>query len=328
MSTKVELLSQIEQLKHQNDVLRNENEILQRSFEKSRYGDFFGSATYQPTDYFDQYQPNSFWVQPMKQYVDDYFKPISRIEQRRRGYLQSFPWLAAEDICGMGVPDEPVVEYRDTEETKQKVREMAALIETLEQKLENAKAPLMFVVEAIKNKARFVSPAAAYELFEQMDYIFKDCKPWNASVGQLKEFLLREKNKALLPPPSSAIMVTDEQMADAISNICGEGLPLDEKQKWMGVCCLVRARYGYPYDFEACCNRLAKLPYKKSLYKECDWGSVRKLAVYSFCQEPYDKWRNYCPKKSESKYFDNCYYVARSLENELEKLQNAAVWEY
>ena len=161
-----------------------------------------------------------------------------------------------------------------------------------------------------------------------MDYIFKDCKPWNANVGQLKEFLLREKNKALLPPPSSAIMVTDEQMADAISSINGEGLPIDEKQKWMGVCCLVRARYGYPYDFEACCNRLAKLPYKQPLYKECDWGNVRKLAGYSFCQEPYDKWRNYCPKNSESKYFDSCYYVARSLEEALEKLQNNADWEY
>ena len=119
--------------------------------------------------------------------------------------------------------------------------------------------------------------------------------------------------------------VTDEQMADAISSICGEGMPLDDKQKWMGVCCMVRGRYGYPYDLEACCEKLANLPYKKPLYKECDWGNVRKLTFYAFCREPYDKWSEYCPKNSERKYFDNCFYVARSLEDAIKIIQKKDV---
>ena len=119
--------------------------------------------------------------------------------------------------------------------------------------------------------------------------------------------------------------VTDEQMADAISSICGEELPLDDKQKWMGVCCMVRGRYGYPYDLEACCEKLSRLPYKKPIYKECDWGNVRKLAIYNFCNEPYEKWFEYSPKNSERKYFGNCFYVARSLEDAIKKLPNSVI---
>lgn len=326
MSTKVELLDRIRDLECENTRLRNMNEKLQQNVEELERT----SPNHWP--YLKQERNswvkmnNNFWYEPSNKFWEVVQKHSLNTNYDIR--FPDIPWMAAEELDFGGNLTHIAVEYRDTEETKQKVKEMAALIETLEQKLETVKAPLVFVVEAIKNKAKFVNPAAAYELFEQMDYIFKDCKPWNANVGQLKEFLLREKDKALLPPPSSAIRVTDEQMADAISSINGEGLPLDEKQKWMGVCCLARARYGYPYDFEACCNRLAKLPYKKPLYKECDWGNVRKLAGYSFCQEPYDKWRNYCPKNSESKHFDSCFYVARSLEEELEKLQNNAFGEY
>ena len=54
--------------------------------------------------------------------------------------------------------------------------------------------------------------------------------------------------------------VTDEQLADAISSICGKGKPLDEYQKWLGVCCYVSAKCGYPIDLDACCRRLAVLP--------------------------------------------------------------------
>ena len=119
--------------------------------------------------------------------------------------------------------------------------------------------------------------------------------------------------------------VTDEQMADAISSICGEELPLDDKQKWMGVCCMVRGRYGYPYDLEACCEKLSRLPYKKPIYKECDWGNVRKLAIYNFCKKKKKKWFEYSPKNSERKYFGNCFYVARSLEDAIRKLPNGVI---
>ena len=203
---------------------------------------------------------------------------------------------------------------------RQKVGELKKKIEKLEKKLKDS--PLKYVVDAIKDKARYGSPSAAYELFEKQDYIFKDCEQWKENVKELKEFLLREKNKALLPPPPSVICPTDQQMADAINSICGEDKPLDDKQKWLGVCCLVRARFGYPYDIEACCKRLADLPYKKPLYKNCDYGNVRKLTVYGFAREPYDKWVSYRPNDTEKKYFDSCFYVARELEFAIEKITN------
>ena len=114
----------------------------------------------------------------------------------------------------------------------------------------------------------------------------------------------------------------DQKIADAISSICGENLPLDDKQKWMGVCCLVRAKYGYPYDLESCCKRLAGLPYKTKPFKECDYGSVRKLTVYGFAREPYDKWPVYRPNNTERKHFDACFNVARELESAIEKMTN------
>lgn len=250
---------------------------------------------------------NRFWLQPANRY-----------------WLEQVAWSE----WNMVAEDEPWRAEDDDMETAQKVHELQERIETLERQLRCENSPLEYVIKAVKEKARYGSPEAAFELFQQQDYIYRDCQQWRERVDGLKDFLLREKAKALLPPSPNSRMVTDEQMAEAISSINGEKLPLNEKQKWMGVCCLVRARYGYPYDFEACCNRLANLPYKKDLYKECDWGNVRKLAGYSFCQEPYDKWHNYCPKKSESKLFDSCFYVARSLEEALEKLQNNAIWEY
>ena len=114
----------------------------------------------------------------------------------RWGYFQEdFPgFVAGGDLtfnCGIAAEDD----REDNEELRQKVRELKKKIENLEKKLKDS--PLKYVVNAIKDKARYDSPSAAYQLFEKQDYIFKDCEQWKDNVKELKEFLLREKNKAV-----------------------------------------------------------------------------------------------------------------------------------
>lgn len=315
MSKKEDLLARIRQLEDENSALKQTVSELQQGIQYplSTAPSFLQHS---PFDYI----AHDFWVQPA-----DNFWSIANRKPRRRdsrlGYFGEQYRILDNGNFTLGYGMVAAEDSRDeNEELRLKVGELKKKIETLEKKLKDS--PLKHVVNAIKDKARYDSPSAAYQLFEKQDYIFKDCEQWQENVKELKDFLLREKNNALLPPKPIVIYPTDEQMADAISSICGEGKALDDKQKWLGVCCLVRARYDYPFDFESCCKRLAGLPYKKPLYKECDYGNVRKLAVYGFAREPYEKWNSYTPRETEKKYFYNCFYVARELENAIDKILN------
>lgn len=321
MSKTEEQHDRIQQLEHENRVLQQAVDELQQKIQQEKNPFYTPPVSFHrsPMDYID----SEFWSKPANPYWNLPKMNITYGGPRLDYFKRELPGLVTDGdfFHGYGLcvsEDEP--EQEENNELKLKVSELKKKIEKLEKKLKDS--PLKYVIAAIKKTARFDCPSAAFELFKQQDYIYKDCEQWRENVGELEDFLLREKNKALLPPPPSVNYPTDQQMADAISSICGEGLPLDDKQKWMGVCCLARAKYGYPYDFEACCNRLAELPYKSKLYKECDYGSVRKLAIYGFCREPYDKWPDYRPNKTERKHFDNCFYVARELEVAINKMVN------
>lgn len=318
MSKTEEQHDRIQQLEHENKVLQQIVDELQQKIQQEQNPFYTPPAIFQFNDI-----GSDFWSKPANPYWDlpkqsltyghpgfDYFK------RDYPGLINDGDFIHNYGLCVS--EDEP--DQEENNELKLKVGELKKKIERLEKKLKDS--PLKYVIAAIKKTARFDSPSAAYKLFEQQDYIFRDCEEWHENVGELEDFLLREKNKALLPPPPSVNYLTDQQMADAISSICGEGKALDDKQKWLGVCCLVRAKYNYPFDIEACCERLAGLPYKTELYKECDYGSVRKLGVYGFSREPYDKWPDYRPNSTERKHFDSCYYVARELESAIAKITN------
>lgn len=321
MNTPEELLARIKLLEHENSVLQQTVDELQNE-KQNQYPLYTSPVSYyrNPMDYI----AGNFWLQPANNYWSFSQRKVSRRDPRFRYFEEHYHGLLTDgDMTfgyGMMACEDSPEDEDDKAELRKKVGELKQTIEKLEKKLKDS--PLKYVVNAIKDKARYDSPSAAYELFEKQDYIFNNCEQWKDNVKELKEFLLREKNKAMLPPPPTVICPTDQQMAEAISSICGEGKALDDKQKWLGVCCLVRARYGYPYDFEACCKRLADLPYKEPLYKECDYGNVRKLAIYGFARLPYDKWPTYTPNDTERKSFDSCFYVARELEYAIEKIIN------
>jgi hypothetical protein len=113
--------------------------------------------------------------------------------------------------------------------------------------------------------------------------------------------------------------VTDEQMADAISSICGKGKPLDEYQKWLGVCCYVSAHCDYPIDIDACCQRLAVLPYKEPLEYMPQYKSIRVYATYNFVKIGYDSWKTFKANDQERNLFVKCYDTALALDKALNK---------
>jgi len=318
-----DLLARIKLLEQENRVLQQTIDELQQE-KQNQYPLYTTPVIYHGNTL--ELIAKEFWGRP----ADSYWNQPKRKPNRRDprfGYLKEyFPGMATDDDnffgYGMVAAEDSPENEEENAELRQKVGELKKEIEKLEKKLKNLNSPLTYVVQAIKDKARYDSPSAAYELFEKQDYIFRNCEQWQDNVKELRDFLLREKQKAQQPSQPYVICPTDEQMADAISSICGEGKALDDKQKWMGVCCLVRGRYDYPYDIEACCERLAALPYKTPLYKECDYDNVRKLAIYGFASEPYDRWRTYVPRKTEKKHFDSCFYVARELEIAIEKITN------
>lgn len=320
-----ELLARIKLLEQENSVLQKTIVELQQDKEKQNQFPLYGTPVIFHGNTMD-YIAKEFWMHPAESFWSQPKRKNNRRDPRFRYFDEHFPGLVSDGELNFGygtmvAEDSPENEEENTE-LRQKVGELKKKIDKLEKKLKELNSPLTYVVDAIKNKARYDSPSAAYELFEKQDYIFKDCEQWKENVKELRDFLLREKQKALQPPQPRLICPTDQQMADAISSICGEGMPLDDKQKWLGVCCLVRGRYDYPYDIEVCCKRLAALPYKRPLYKECDYGNVRKLAVYGFASEPYDRWRTYVPRNTEKKHFDSCFYVARELEIAIDKITN------
>ena len=113
--------------------------------------------------------------------------------------------------------------------------------------------------------------------------------------------------------------VTDEQLADAISSICGKGKPLDEYQKWLGVCCYVSAHCDYPIDIGACCQRLAVLPYKEPLEYMPQYKSIRVYATYNFVKVGYDSWKTFKANDQERNLFVKCYDTALALDKALNK---------
>ena len=107
---------------------------------------------------------------------------------------------------------------------------------------------------------------------------------------------------------------TDEQLANAISSINGKEKMLDEYQKWLGVCCYVSAKCGYPIDLDACCRRLAVLPYKEPLEYMPQYKSIRVYATWNFVKAGFNSWADFKPNDQERNLFVKCRDVALALE--------------
>lgn len=320
MNQSEELLNRIKVLEHENSVLQQTINELQEHQQYYQPSNGIFSFQSSPMDYI----VGDFWLQPANNYWN-----LTKHRARRRNTLfsdfrQDFPWMVSDDGDNFGygcmvAEDSPEVE--ENEELKQKVCELKKKIEKLEQKMEEQNSPLVFVVEAIKEKARFDSPSEAFKLFQKLDYIFRNCDQWKENVKELKDFLLREKNRAMLPPPPCANYPTDQQLADAIGSICGEGKELNDYQSWLGVCCYASARCGYPLDLKICCEKLKQLPYRDTLYREVKFDNIRMFSNWNFVKAGYEQWPNMKINDQERTLFVKCRDTAMALEIALNKAQ-------
>ena len=318
MSNETELLARIKLLEHENSALQQAVDELQRKYQFCDYpvqGSLPISFPSSPLGYIS----TDFWEQPA-----DNFWNLPKRRARRRNTLfndfkHDFPWLATDGDLTFGratmVAEESPEDDEEKIELKQKVSELKEKIEKLEKKLKDS--PFKYVVEAIKDKARYDSPSAAYDLFEKMDYIFRKCEQWTDNVKELKDFLLREKYKALQPPSPSVNYPTEQQMADAISSINGKDKELNEYQNWLGVCCYACARCGYPMDLKMCCERLKQLPYRSPLYREVKFDNIRAFANWNFVKAGYDQWPTLKVNDQERTLFVKCRDTAMALEKAL-----------
>lgn len=318
MSNETELLARIKLLEHENSALQQAVDELQRKYQFCDYpvqGSLPISFPSSPLGYIS----TDFWEQPA-----DNFWNLPKRRARRRNTLfndfkHDFPWLATDGDLSFGratmVAEDSPEDDEEKIELKQKVSELKEKIEKLEKKLKDS--PFKYVVEAIKDKARYDSPSAAYDLFEKMDYIFRKCEQWTDNVKELKDFLLREKYKALQPPSPSVNYPTEQQMADAISSINDKDKELNEYQNWLGVCCYACARCGYPMDLKMCCERLKQLPYRSPLYREVKFDNIRAFANWNFVKAGYDQWPTLKVNDQERTLFVKCRDTAMALEKAL-----------
>ncbi len=114
---------------------------------------------------------------------------------------------------------------------------------------------------------------------------------------------------------------TDEQIARALVAVTGKDKVLNNQQLWLGACCLLMGKYGFPKNLSLCCEKILGLPYgdeKPEL--ECKYDNIRKFAYMRFVREDVDTWDSYQPKDDEKRLFYGCQAVASELRKTLKGL--------
>lgn len=111
--------------------------------------------------------------------------------------------------------------------------------------------------------------------------------------------------------------VSEEQISKAIISINGENKPLNEKQLFIGVICVLLSKYGWSGKWSACCTRINNLPMREMFEKECDYNSIKILTAFKFASIDYKDWENYEPSRSEVSIFRKCKAVANAFDEAL-----------
>ena len=113
---------------------------------------------------------------------------------------------------------------------------------------------------------------------------------------------------------------SDEQIAQAIEAICGEGKALDTKQKWAGVQWLLRWECNYPARAKEFCERIARLPLRKDLAYKCDYRNIREFSTLSFLNEDPRQINRVKYSKNDEAAFIQLKEVVVALQRELHQL--------
>lgn len=119
--------------------------------------------------------------------------------------------------------------------------------------------------------------------------------------------------------------VTEEQISKAIISINGQKKPLNEKQLFIGVICVLLSKYGWTGNWSACCTKINNLPMSGEFEKACDYNSIKILTAFKFASIDYKDWETYEPSKSEATIFRKCKAVADAFDEAISEYNPSIV---
>jgi len=147
--------------------------------------------------------------------------------------------------------------------------------------------------------------------------IIQELTKGNVKIGQ---FIMEVKGNNTYneqPRTEERVEVTDEQIAKAIMAVNGEKKPLNEKQLFLGVLCVLISKYGWNSKWMTCCSRINDLPMNDQFEKPCDYNSIKALTAYRFANTDYKDWDKYEPSERERIIFRKCKSVADAFDRAL-----------
>lgn len=112
---------------------------------------------------------------------------------------------------------------------------------------------------------------------------------------------------------------TDEQIAQALTNIVGKNKPIDSKLKWAGAQWLLRWECNYPPKAQDFCEKIASLPLPDDLEYKCEYNNIRALSTLSFMNEDARQLESVKYSKNDEQAFFQLRGVVVALAEELQK---------
>jgi len=112
---------------------------------------------------------------------------------------------------------------------------------------------------------------------------------------------------------------SDEQIAQAIEAICGEGKALDTKQKWAAVYWYLRWECNFPVKGSDFCERIGRLPFSRLPEPECDYNNIRRMLTLSFMNQDARQLERVRPGRNDEGVFMQMRTVVEALARELTK---------
>ena len=147
--------------------------------------------------------------------------------------------------------------------------------------------------------------------------IMKELSKGNVKIAQLILEVQGDNNYYENRNKDEKMKLSDEQISKAIISICGDKKPLNEKQLYLGVICVLISKYGWTGKFSACCARINSLPMKDKFEKSCDYNSIKILTALKFASVDYKEWSSYEPRDTERGIFKKCKAVADAFDEAL-----------
>ena len=121
-------------------------------------------------------------------------------------------------------------------------------------------------------------------------------------------------------PTGKKPKVTNEHIARALMALNGKNNVIDSQRAWLGACCLLGAKYGFPRNLGDCCKKIDALPMNMNeLEFQCKYESIRMYGSWKFVKEKIEDWPSYTPREDERQIFEKSLSVVQSLDKEIEK---------